>query len=751
MDLYLVIVIIMLALAVSGLIVGVANDAVNFLNSALGSRVAPRYVIMTVASVGIIVGALTSSGMMEVARSGVFHPEMFTFSEVMLLFLAVMFTNVILLDIFNTLGMPTSTTVSLVFGLLGAAVGICIFKISSDTLATLPDGTKATMGDMINTGNAMVIIGGILLSVVIAFVFGTVIMYITRLIFSFRYKKNLKTFGSVWCGIALTAITYFAVFKGLKGTNIIPADWMAWMETHKMVFLGVLLVGWSIIMFLLYLVKVNILKITVLAGTFSLALAFAGNDLVNFIGVFVAGVDAYKIVHASGDTNMLMSGLNEPVVANLLVLFISGTIMVVTLWFSKKAQTVSDTEINLARQDAGIERFGSTSVSRAIVRTAINFNRNYEKYMPERIQRFVASRFVPARNKDKAPFDLIRATVNLTVASLLISAATSLQLPLSTTYVTFMVAMGSSLSDRAWGRESAVYRITGVLTVIAGWFFTALIAFTIAFVVAAVLMWGQGIAVAALTLLCGYLMVQSTLVHNRKLKKEAEKQAEHEATDEKSIVGRSVKEVTETMSKVTTIYNQTLIGLFNEDRKLLKKMVRESEELYQVAHERKHEVLPTLLGMQENYLETGHYYVQVVDYLDEVAKALVHITRPSFDHINNNHEGFRVDQLEDLKRVNDQVSAIYARINKMLSTNNFSDLDNILRMRDELFDILAAAIKSQIKRVKAKASTTRSSILYLTIINETKTMVLQSRNLLKAQKYFSETDKSSLSREAMEK
>ena len=738
MDLYLIIVIIMLALAVLSLIVGVANDAVNFLNSALGSKVAPRYVIMTVASVGIIIGALTSSGMMEVARSGVFHPEMFTFSEIMLLFLAVMFTNVILLDIFNTLGMPTSTTVSLVFGLLGAAVGICVFKISSGSLATLSDGSQATMSDMINTGNAMVIIGGILLSVVIAFVCGTVVMYITRLIFSFRYKKKLKTFGSVWCGIALTAISYFAVFKGLKSANVIPAEWMAWMETHILLLLIFLFVGWSLIMFILYLLKVNILKITVLAGTFSLALAFAGNDLVNFIGVFVAGFDAYKIVHVSGDPNMLMGELNHPVVANLPVLFVSGAIMVITLWFSKKAQTVSDTEINLARQDAGIERFGSPSVSRAIVRTAVNCNKNYEKYMPERIQRFIASRFVPARNssKDKASFDLIRATVNLTVASLLISAATSLQLPLSTTYVTFMVAMGSSLSDRAWGRESAVYRITGVLTVIAGWFFTALIAFTIAFIVAAILDWGQAIAVAALTLLCGYLMIQSTVVHNRKLKKEAEKQAEQEATDEKSIIGRSVREVTETMSKVTTIYNQTLLGLFNEDRKLLKKMVRESEELYQLAHERKHEVLPTLIELQENYVETGHYYVQIVDYLDEVAKALVHITRPSFDHINNNHEGFRVDQLEDLKRVNDQVSAIYARINKMLSSNNFSDLDEILRMRDELFDTLAAAIKSQIKRVKAKASTTRSSILYLTIINETKTMVLQSRNLLKAQKYF---------------
>lgn len=475
-----------------------------------------------------------------------------------------------------------------------------------------------------------------------------------------------------------------------------------------------------------------------LAGTFSLALAFAGNDLVNFIGVFVAGVDAYDVAKTTGDSSMLMGSLNDPVVANMLILFLSGLVMVVTLWFSKKARAVSDTEINLARQDVGVERFGSTSISRAIVRSALNVNRNYEKYTPDRIQRFVASRFVPVLNrKDKAPFDLIRATVNLTVASILISSATSLQLPLSTTYVTFMVAMGSSLSDRAWGRESAVYRITGVLTVIAGWFFTALVAFTIAFVVAAALVWGGTIALVVLTVLCAYLLFESTVLHNRKLKKDAAKEAEMKAlSDEGSIVDRCIREVTDTMSKVTTIYNQTLIGLFNEDRKLLKQMVRESEALYQAAHERKHEVLPTLLELQENYVETGHYYVQIVDYLDEVAKALVHITRPSFDHINNNHEGFRVDQLEDLKRVNEQVSTIYTKINEMLRTNRFEQLDEILRLRDELFDTLAAAIKSQIKRVKAKASTTRSSILYLTIINETKTMVLQSRNLLKSQKYF---------------
>lgn len=742
MDLYLIIVIIMLALAVSGLVVGVANDAVNFLNSALGSKAAPRYVIMTVASVGIIIGALTSSGMMEVARSGVFHPEMFTFAEVMLLFLAVMFTNVILLDIFNTLGMPTSTTVSLVFGLLGAAVGISIFKIANDALVTLPDGSPATMADMINTGNAMAIIGGILISVVIAFVCGTVVMYITRLIFSFRYQSKLKTFGAVWCGIALTAISYFAVFKGLKGTQVIPADWMSWMEGHIPVMLGGLLIGWSLIMSILSMLKVNILKITVLAGTLSLALAFAGNDLVNFIGVFVAGFDSYEnvIVHGSGDVNTLMGSLNGAVTTRPIILFLSGAIMVVTLWFSKKAQTVSDTEINLARQDAGAERFGSTSVSRALVRSALNCNKTYEKYTPKRLQRFIESRFVPVyspETKDKASFDLIRATVNLTVASILISMATSLQLPLSTTYVTFMVAMGSSLADRAWGRESAVYRITGVLTVIAGWFLTALIAFTIAFLVALGLMWGGMIAVVLFACLCAYLLVQSSILHSRKVKKQAEKMAEEEADGpEQTVIERCVHEVSETMLKVTEIYQQTLVGLFDEDRKLLKQMVRESEELYRIAHERKHEMLPTLFKLQENYIETGHYYVQVIDYMNEVTKALVHITRPSFDHINNNHEGMTKEQVADLQQVNEKVSSIYQKINTMLENNDFSQLDAILQMRDKLFDTLAAAIKSQIKRVKAKTTTTRSSILYLTIINETKTMVLQTRNLLKSQRYF---------------
>lgn len=736
-SMYLIIVGIMMVLAIAGLVVGVANDAVNFLNSALGSKVAPRYVIMIVASVGILVGAITSSGMMEVARSGVFHPEMFTFADVMMLFLSVMFMNVILLDVFNTLGLPTSTTVSLVFGLLGAAVSVSVFKIANSDLHTIAD-----LASYINTGKAMAIISGILLSVAIAFVCGTVVMYVTRLIFSYRYQRKIKSVGAIWCGIAVTAISYFAIFKGLKGSSLMDPEVMAWMDTHILTLLLILFVGWSIVMAILAMFKINILKITVLAGTLSLALAFAGNDLVNFIGVFVAGFDSYEnvMINGSGDVNTMMGSLNGAVTTHPLILIISGVIMVLTLWFSKKSQTVADTEINLARQDAGAERFGSTSVSRAMVRCALNCNKTYEKYTPKRIQRFVASRFVPVyvpEGANKAPFDLIRATVNLTVASILISMATSLQLPLSTTYVTFMVAMGSSLADRAWGRESAVYRITGVLTVIAGWFLTALIAFTIAFLIALGLMWGGMIAVVIFAVVCGYMLIQSSIIHNRKVKKEAEREAEEQTeAPEQTVIQRCVREVAETMLQVTTLYRQTLVGLFNEDRKLLKQMVRESEELYRVAHERKHEMLPTLLKLQENYIETGHYYVQVVDYINEVTKALVHITRPSFDHINNNHEGLNKEQVADLELVNEKVGEIYQKINVMLENNDFSQLDEILQMRDKLFDALAAAIKSQIKRVKAKASTTRSSILYLTIINETKTMVLQTRNLLKSQRYF---------------
>lgn len=732
-SIFTIIVVILAALAVSDLIVGVSNDATNFLNSAIGSKVAPRYVIMIIASVGILLGSLFSSGMMEVARSGVFFPAQFNFQEIMMLFLAVMLTDVILLDLFNTFGLPTSTTVSLVFELLGSAVAVASVKIWS-----MPEGVSSTLAEYINASKAMGIISGILLSVVIAFVCGSIVMYITRVIFSFRYKRTFKYYGAIWCGIALTAISYFIIFKGMKGTTIVSKETLEMLNQNTLAVLGMSLVAWTIFMAFLQLVfKVNILRITVLAGTFSLALAFAGNDLVNFIGVFMAGFDSYNIASSTGDINMMMGDLNKPVVANVLVLLVAGTIMIVTLWFSKKAKTVTETEVNLARQEEGDERFGSTVASRAIVRSAVNFNRRIESIIPKRIMSYIEERFKPIEDEnDKAPFDLIRATVNLTTASILIASATSLKLPLSTTYVTFMVAMGTSLSDRAWGRESAVYRITGVLTVISGWFLTAFIAFTVAFGVALILMYGGTIAVIAMALLCAFLLIQSSILHKRRESKKESKELKKITDNDLDIVNRCKEEICEAVQSATSVYDNTLRGLFTEDRKLLKSMVKESEELYQKAHERKHGVHGILRTLNDNYISTGHYYVQVADYLNEVTKALVHITRPSFDHIDNNHSGFTKEQISDLKEIEEKVQVIYGMINYMLKNDDYTKIDQTLHLRDSLFDDFAQITKRQIARIKTGETSTRSSMLYLGIITETKTMILQSRNLLKAQKYF---------------
>ncbi len=731
-TIFTVIVIILAILAISDLIVGVSNDATNFLNSAIGSKAAPRYVIMTIATVGILLGSVFSSGMMEVARSGVFYPHMFTFADIMMVFLAVMFTDVILLDLFNTFGLPTSTTVSLVFELLGSAVAVAMVKMFQES-----GDVATTLSQYINASKAMGIISGILLSVVIAFTCGTIVMFLTRILFSFKYKRSFKYFGALWCGLALTAISYFVVFKGLKGSSIMTPEIMSVLNANIVLIVTSMIVAWSLLMGALQLTgKVNILKITVLAGTFSLALAFAGNDLVNFIGVFMAGFDSYNIAAATGDINMTMGDLTKPVVANTTILLIAGLVMGITLWFSKKARNVTDTEVNLAKQDSGgVERFGSTQASRGLVRIAVNINKGFDKLTPKRVTDFINSRFELAENEEnQASFDLIRATVNLTVASLLISLATSLKLPLSTTYVTFMVAMGSSLADKAWGRESAVYRVTGVLTVVSGWFLTAFIAFTVAFVVAIILMYGQVYAVIGISVLCCYLLFVSSVSHKKKSKKE--EQNNLVASSEEEIISNCKHEVCDTMKKVIYVYDKTLQGIFDEDRKLLKQMVKESEELYKNAHERKYTIHKILSQMNENYISNGHYYVQVVDYMNEISKSLVHITKPSFTHIDNNHTGFTADQISDLKEIEEAVTVIYGMINHMLNTNDYSKIDQTLHLRDSLFEDFASVTKKQIRRIKGGDISTRASMLYLDVISETKTLILQSRNLLKAQKHF---------------
>lgn len=729
---YQVMLAILALLAVSGLYVGVTNDAVNFLNSALGSKAASFRTVLIVASVGILIGALTSSGMMDVARHGMFHPQLFSFKEVMYLYVGVMFANVILLDLYNSLGLPTSTTVSLIFCLLGSAVAVALFKIGSDSNIHLEE-----LGSFLNTTKAMGVVSGILLSVILAFVSGTFVMWISRLIFSFRYMKMLRRFGALWCGMSLTSILYFAVFKGLK-SQLAGTAFVEWVNENLLLTLAGVWVACALVLFFLQLFRVNILRITILAGTFSLALAFAGNDLVNFIGVPIAGLEAYSV--SGGDVNMAMSALAEPATggSNTLYIVISGIIMVATLWTSRKAMSVSQTELSLTSADGGgDQQFSSSMFSRAVVRAAVSTSRFLDNVVPEKVKNFIEKRFEYADIEHSgAPYDMIRSTVNLTTASLLIALGTSLKLPLSTTYVCFMVAMGSSLADKAWGRESAVYRITGVITVVMGWFVTGFGGFIIAFVLGLLLMWGEVWAFGAITLLCVYMFIHSNFMP----KKKKEEKRKSDAEVRESLVNDTMTAVSDTIKATTRIYNRTIVALMKENRKALKELAAEASEMYEENRRLKYSIAHTLRETYGSDLNLSLYYVQILDYLNEMTKSLVHITRPSFEHIDNNHTGLSQVQTENLMSINADVNEIYSRIIYMFTSNDFSTIDEVLVMRDNLFERLAQSTKAELGRINAGESNARAGMLFLGIISETKTMVLQSRNLLKSRRYFIEQE-----------
>ncbi|NLI73008.1 MAG: inorganic phosphate transporter [Bacteroidales bacterium] len=735
-PIFLIIVIILLGLAVLDLTVGVANDAVNFLNSSIGSKVAPLWVILTVASLGVVVGALFSSGMMEIARSGVFYPEKFTFPSVMMLFLAVMITDVVMLDLFNTFGLPTSTTVSIVFELLGAAVAVSLF-----TIWTTENGGH--LGEYINSGKALAIISGIFISIAIAFVCGSIIMYLSRLIFSFNYEKMFKYLGAIWGGISLTAITYFAIFKGLKGSVLVSEGFLNYLEHNMGQAILLAFIGWTALMAVLqFLFRVNILRIIVLAGTMALALAFAGNDLVNFIGVFMAGLDSFKIaqdVVASGGSidTLYMGALNNPVTANWQWLLGAGLIMVLTLWFSKKSRSVTDTEVNLARKGDGVERFSSSALSRSIVRGTMNMSKGISSITPESMKNFINKRFEPAEVESDASFDLIRASVNLTIASLLISLGTSLKLPLSTTYVTFMVAMGTSLADRAWGRESAVYRINGVLTVIAGWLMTALIAFTSTLIVGLLLMWGGKIAIVGLILLLVFILIKSGKLHaKRKDKEQSQLQV---LASEEQMVRNSKEDVHQLLDKVLYILKNIVTSLQGEDRKLARNMTAEANELYEkYKDKRTYEVVPTLETIQISALDLEQEYVQLVDYSYEITKSLKAITEGVLMYISNNHSAFSKEQIKDLSDIYKKLSEGYRKFKQMAQICDYSQIAQLTELREATTALNSKMTKRQVKRVKDGSSTTRSSILFLNLVNESKIITLQSNNLMKSFRHFDE-------------
>ena len=649
MEYYYIAMLVFLAgLACFDLFVGVSNDAVNFLNSAMGSRIASFRTTMWVATFGVLLGATFSSGMMEIARSGIFHPQMFNFTEVMIIFFAVMIADVILLDAFNSLGLPTSTTVSIVFELLGSAIAAAAFKLYLD------GGSMEMVFDFINTSKSLTIISGILISVVVAFVSGAVIQYIMRLIFSFHFERVYPYFGGVFGGLSITAIAYFLVMKGAKGASFMRPEWIDWIQVNTPMLVVTLFVGFSILFQILILVsKFNVFKIVILAGTFSLAFAFAGNDLVNFVGVPLAAYDSFKIWMASGaqPDDLQMKGLLISTKTDTFFLIASGLVMVYTLWFSKKAHRVLQTALNLSSQQSDHEQFGSSIPGRVIVRASMGLGNIVNQLIPGAVKKGLDSRFKHRRLKrgeEPLPFDYVRASVNLVLSAALISSATSLQLPLSTTYVTFMVAMGSSFADGAWDRETAVYRISGVLTVISGWFLTALTASTLAAVVCIVIFLGGFIAFV-LALLAFFLIVRSNMRFNQQeANYKAEQAIRYDVEKIREILNQRVGE---NLLTTVTLYNNIVEMFLNDDEGGLRKLKLQANENFdQLTRERGvyYKMGNTAYVPTKEDNDARYSYFRTFTNLRDVGRSLQALSRVAKDHIANRHRTFQGELSQDL-------------------------------------------------------------------------------------------------------
>jgi phosphate/sulfate permease len=716
-------------LAVADLVVGVSNDAVNFLNSAIGSKAISFKKIMIIASLGVFIGAVFSSGMMEVARKGIFMPSKFYFDEIMFIFMAVMIGDILLLDFFNTLGMPTSTTVSIVFNLLGAAVVMALIKIGmSDT------ETAADLVNYINTEKAKQIISGILLSVVISFTVGMLVQWISRLVFSFQYEKKVKNFGFVFAGICLTAIGYFIFFKGLKGTPFY-GDIKDFLAQNSFLVIGLMLALWTLLMFIIDKVfKINVLIIVIGVGTFGLALAFAGNDLVNFIGVPMAAYHSYEAWSVSGipASEFSMEILSEKVPTEPGLLFIAGAIMVVTLAFSKKARTVADTSIDLSRQGDGSERFQPNILSRSIVKGSTKLVSVVSTILPASVQTKITNSFqTPAieisEEKAKAlpAFDMIRASINLAVAGILISIATSMKLPLSTTYVTFMVAMGTSLADRAWGRESAVYRVAGVVNVIGGWFFTAFSAFTFAGILTYIIYMGRGAAVAILLLFAGVLVVRNYLSH----KKKANAQSDHSSLKKSAsqtvqgIIEESADNVAKSIYRTTSIFNGVVDGLSNQDTGALKKMRKRVGKFEDEVESLRNHLFYFIKNLDETSVRGSNFYIMVLANLTDVVQSLEFIAKKSFKHIDNNHKPLSKSQISDLNEIQTTFDGMLVSVEQAFTSKSFGDLSTCLDQEDAILALISDKIDAQIARTRKEEVSPKNTTLYFNLLLETKDLV----------------------------
>ena len=740
-DPYILMLIALAVLAIVDLVVGVSNDAVNFLNSAIGSKAITIRNIMIIASIGVFFGAITSSGMMEVARKGIFNPGMFMFQDIMFIFMAVMITDILLLDVFNTLGMPTSTTVSIVFELLGAAVAISLIKISQNDAESI-----SAIWNYINYEKASLIIFGILLSVVVAFSVGALVQFVSRLIYSFNFEKRPSYINALFGGFAITAITYFIIIKGMKGTPYYK-DVKHLIEDNTLLIIAGSFLLWTVIsQVFIKVLKLNVLKLIIGIGTFSLAMAFSGNDLVNFIGVPIAAWNSYEAWSVSGvEANAFsMEILAKKVPSNVWLLLLAGGIMVVTLWTSSKARNVIKTGIDLSRQGEGHEKFQPNPLSRLVVRASMGINAGLSYIIPAKTIAFVDSKFqkpVIELPKDKTyelpAFDMVRASVNLIVAGILISIATSMKLPLSTTYVTFMVAMGTSLADRAWGRESAVYRVAGVINVVGGWFLTAITAFLAAALVAYLISWDM-VMIPVLLVLVAFLIGRNTIIHRKKSKEVKEQQyiERAELITINGVIEESADHISEVANRVNKLYTNVVNDLSNHDLNKLRKTDKHVGKLNEEIDGLKDGVFYFIKSLDDTSVQASRFYILVLGYLQDVAQSISYISRASFKHVNNNHKNLKKDQISDLKEIDNQLSDLLAKVSTIFEHRSFDNLDPILVEKQALLQDVSASIEKQVTRIRQEESSPKNTTLYFSILLETQDLITALMSLLQTYEEF---------------
>lgn len=741
-TIYLCIVIFLFVLAVFDLMVGVSNDAVNFLNSAVGAKAASFKTVIFIAAIGVFIGASLSNGMMDIARHGIYQPEHFYFAEIMCILLAVMLTDVVLLDVFNSMGMPTSTTVSLVFELLGGTFALALIKTyNSDTLG---------MSDLINTDKALSVIMGIFLSVAIAFFFGMVVQWIARVIFTFNYKKKMKYSIAIFGGIAATAIIYFMLIKGLKDSSFMTKENKLWITENTMLIISTFFISFTILMQILHWLKVNVFKVIVLLGTFALALAFAGNDLVNFIGVPLAGYSSFTDYIANGTAagpdGFLMTSLLGPAKTPWYFLFGAGAIMVYALCTSKKAHNVIKTSVDLSRQDEGEENFGSTPMARSLVRISLGMANGVSRIVPERTKQWIETRFRKdeAIIENDAAFDLVRASVNLVLAGLLIAVGTSLKLPLSTTYVTFMVAMGSSLSDRAWGRDSAVFRITGVLSVIGGWFLTAIAAFTIAFIVAVFINFGGTVAIIILIALAAFTLIRSQLLYKKKKAKEQSNQTlkklmKSQDSDEALALMRdhTREELTKVLAYAEDTFERTVTSFIHENLRGLRRAMGSTKFEKQLIKQMKRTGTAAMCKLDNNtVLEKGLYYYQGNDFASELVYSIARLCEPCLEHIDNNFNPLDTIQKGEFSDVAEDITYLIRTCRQKLEANDYTGFENEIRKGNDLNAQLSHLKREELQRIQTQTGSIKVSMVYLTMIQEAQNVVTYVINLMKVSRKF---------------